>query len=176
MLKKDPGKYSFSSVGIGTTGHLSAELIALKSATKMVHVPCKSTPEAMQAVITGEVDLATLTVNLAAPMILADKVTEIAITSAQRWPTLPDVPTISEGIPEMPVDAWFACSLPRGRRRQSSTRSRARYARSSKPRCGKRIEGVHYRPAANTPENSPPRRQEQVTWKRVVDALGLRPQ
>jgi tripartite-type tricarboxylate transporter receptor subunit TctC len=137
MLKKDPGKYSFSSVGIGTTGHLSAELIALKSGTKMVHVPYKSTPEAMQAVITGEVDLATLTVNLAAPTIHADKVTGIAITSAQRWPTLPDVPTIAEGgIPESRSTPGSACSLRRGRRRQSSTRSRARCAQSSKfPMC-----------------------------------------
>src|SRR5262249_32327067 len=73
----------------------------------------KSTPEAMQAVIAGEVDLATPTVHLAEPTILADKVTGIAITSAQRWPTLPDVPTIAEGgIPEMPVDAWFGLFAP----------------------------------------------------------------
>src|SRR3989441_10856521 len=74
MLKRDPGKYTFSSVGIGTTGHLSVELIALKSGTKMVHVPYKSTPEALQAVMTGEVDMATLTVNLTEQAILTDKV------------------------------------------------------------------------------------------------------
>jgi tripartite-type tricarboxylate transporter receptor subunit TctC len=179
MLKKDPGKYSFSSVGIGTTGHLSAELIALKSGTKMVHVPYKSTPEAMQAVITGEVDLATLTVNLAAPTILADKVTGIAITSAQRWPTLPDVPTIAEGgIPEMPVDAWFGLFAP-ARTPPAIVDAIAREVRAIEqiPDVRKRIEGVYYRPAGNTPEEfAALLRQEQVTWKRVVDALGLRPQ
>jgi tripartite-type tricarboxylate transporter receptor subunit TctC len=139
MLKKDPEKYSFSSVGIGTTGHLSAELIALKSGTKMVHVPYKSTPEAMQAVITGEVDLATLTVNLAEPTILADRVTGIAITSAQRWPTLPDVPTIAEGgIPEMPVDAWFGLFAPRADAAGDHRRDRPRGARDrANPRCAK---------------------------------------
>ena len=108
----------------------------------------------MQAVITGEVDLATLTVNLAAPMILADKVTEIAITSAQRWPTLPDVPTISEGgIPEMPVDAWFGLFAP-ARTPPAIVDSIAREVRAIEqiPDVRKRIEGVHYRPAANTPE------------------------
>ena len=113
MLKQDPGKYTFSSVGIGTTGHLSVELIALKSGTKMVHVPYKSTPEALQAVMTGEVDMATLTVNLTEQAILTDKVTGIAITSARRWPTLPDIPTIAEaGITDMPVDAWFGLFAP----------------------------------------------------------------
>ena len=113
MLRRDPGKYTFSSVGVGTTGHLSVELIALKSGTKMVHVPYKSTPEALQAVMTGEVDMATLTVNLTEQAILTDKVTGIAITSARRWPTLPDIPTIAEaGIADMPVDAWFGLFAP----------------------------------------------------------------
>jgi tripartite-type tricarboxylate transporter receptor subunit TctC len=178
-LQKDPGRYSFSSVGIGTTGHLSAELIALKSGTKMVHVPYKSTPEAMQAVMTGEVDIATLTVNLAEPAIQADKVTGIAITSARRWPTLPDVPTIAEGgIPEMPVDAWFGLSAP-ARTPAGIVEAIAREVRAieQNPDVRKRIEGVYYRPAANTPaEFAALLRDEQVTWKRVVDTLGLKPQ
>jgi tripartite-type tricarboxylate transporter receptor subunit TctC len=133
----------------------------------------------MQAVITGEVDLATLTVNLAAPMILADKVTGIAITSAQRWPTLPDVPTIAEGgIPEMPVDAWFGLFAP-ARTPPAIVDAIAREVRAIEqiPDVRKRIEGVYYRPAPSTPEEfAALLRQEQVTWKRVVDALGLRPQ
>ena len=56
----------------------------------MVHVPYKSTPEALQAVIAGEVDMAALTVNLTEQAILTDQVTGIAITSARRWPKLPN--------------------------------------------------------------------------------------
>ncbi len=179
MLRKDPGKYTFSSVGVGTTGHLSNELIALKSGTKMVHVPYKSTPEAMQAVMTGEVDIATLTVNLAEPAILGDKVTGIAITSARRWPTLPDVPTIAEaGVPEMPVDAWFGLFAP-AKTPSAVIEKIAQEVRAIQqiPEIRKRIEGVFYRPAANTPaEFAALLRTEQVTWKRVVDTIGLKPQ
>ncbi len=178
MLKTDPGKYTFLSVGIGTTGHLSVELIALKSGTKMVHVPYKSTPEALQAVITVEVDMATLTVNLAEQAILAGRVTGIAITSARRWPTLPDVPTIAEaGVPEMPVDAWFGLFAP-ARTPPAIIDKVAREVRAIEqiPEVRKRIEGVYYRPVANTPaEFAALLREEQVTWKRVVDTIGLKP-
>jgi tripartite-type tricarboxylate transporter receptor subunit TctC len=179
MLRKDPGKYTFSSVGIGTTGHLSVELIALKSGTKMVHVPYKSTPEALQAVMTGEVDIATLTVNLTEQAILTDKVTGIAITSGRRWPTLPDVPTIGEaGVSEMPVDAWFGLFAP-AKTPPVIIEKIAREIRAVEaiPEVRKRIEGVYYRPVANTPaEFAALLRQEQVTWKRVVDTIGLKPQ
>ncbi len=177
MLKRDPGKYTFSSVGIGTTGHLSVELIALKSGTKMVHVPYKSTPEALQAVMTGEVDMATLTVNLTEQAILTDKVTGIAITSARRWPTLPDIPTIAEaGIADMPVDAWFGLFAP-AKTPPAIIDKIAQEVRAIEqiPEVRKRIEGTFYRPVANTPaEFAALLRQEQVTWKRVVDMVGLK--
>jgi tripartite-type tricarboxylate transporter receptor subunit TctC len=177
-LKKDPGKYNFSSVGIGTTGHLSIELIALKSGTKMVHVPYKSTPEALQAVMTGEVDMATLTVNLAEQAILTDRVTGIAITSARRWPSLPNVPTIAEaGVPEMPVDAWFGVFVP-AKTPPAIIDKIANEVRAVEniPEVRKRIEGTYYRPVANTPaEFAELLRHEQIAWKRVVDALGLKP-
>jgi tripartite-type tricarboxylate transporter receptor subunit TctC len=177
MLRRDPGKYTFSSVGIGTTGHLSVELIALKSGTKMVHVPYKSTPEALQAVMTGEVDMATLTVNLTEQAILTDKVTGIAITSARRWPTLPDIPTIAEaGITDMPVDAWFGLFAP-AKTPAAIVDKIAQEVRAIEqiPEVRKRIEGTFYRPVANTPaEFAALLRQEQVTWKRVVDTVGLK--
>jgi tripartite-type tricarboxylate transporter receptor subunit TctC len=177
MLRRDPGKYTFSSVGVGTTGHLSVELISLKSGTKMVHVPYKSTPEALQAVMTGEVDMATLTVNLTEQAILTDKVTGIAITSARRWPTLPDIPTIAEaGIADMPVDAWFGLFAP-ARTPAAIIDKIAQEVRAIEqiPEVRKRIEGTFYRPVANTPaEFAALLRQEQVTWKRVVDAVGLK--
>jgi tripartite-type tricarboxylate transporter receptor subunit TctC len=145
----------------------------------MVHVPYKSTPEALQAVITGEVDIATLTVNLSEPAILGDKVTGLAITSAQRWPTLPDVPTIAEGgIPEMPVDAWFGLFAP-ARTPPAIIDKVASEVRAIEqiPDVRKRIEGVYYRPVANTPtEFAALLRDEHVIWKRVVDTIGLKPQ
>src|SRR4029077_6389540 len=166
MLKANPGKYTFSSVGIGTTGHLSVELIALKSGTKMVHVPYKSTPEALQAVMTGEVDMATLTVNLAEQAILTDKVNGIAITSARRWPALPDVPTIAEaGIADMPVDAWFGLFVP-AKTPSAIVDKIAREVRAVEeiPEVRKRIEGTYYRPVANTPaEFAALLAQEQIT-------------
>jgi tripartite-type tricarboxylate transporter receptor subunit TctC len=177
MLRRDPGKYTFSSVGIGTTGHLSVELIALKSGTKMVHVPYKSTPEALQAVMTGEVDMATLTVSLTEQAILTDKVTGIAITSARRWPTLPDIPTIAEaGITDMPVDAWFGLFAP-AKTPAAIIEKIAQEVRAIEqiPEVRKRIEGTFYRPVANTPaEFAALLRQEQVTWRRVVDTIGLK--
>ena len=174
--RRDTGKYTFSSVGIGTTGHLSVELIALRSGTKMVHVPYKSTPEALQAVMTGEVDMATLTVNLTEQAILTDKVTGIAITSARRWPTLPDIPTIAEaGITDMPVDAWFGLFAP----------AKTPAAIIDKIAQEVRVIGNPRGPQADRRHLLSPGRehaggvrraaaQEQVTWKRVVETIGLK--
>jgi tripartite-type tricarboxylate transporter receptor subunit TctC len=123
--------------------------------------------------------MATLTVNLAEQAILADKVTGIAITSAQRWRSLPEVPTIAEaGVPEMPVDAWFGLFAPAKTPRPIIEKI-AQEVRAVEeiPEVRKRIEGVYYRPVANTPaEFAALLREEQVTWKRVVETIGLKPQ
>jgi tripartite-type tricarboxylate transporter receptor subunit TctC len=90
-----------------------------------------------------------------------------------------NVPTIAEaGVPEMPVDAWFGLFAP-ARTPPAIIERIAREIRAVEeiPEVRKRIEGVYYRPVANTPaEFAELLRQEQVTWKRVVDTIGLKPQ
>ena len=107
LVKKEPGKYTFASVGVGSTGHLSMEMAAFLAGSKMVHIPFRSTPETVQALLSGDVQVSTIALGLIAEHIAAGTVTGMALTSSKRWPTLPNLPTTAEaGMPEMPVDAY----------------------------------------------------------------------
>ena len=113
LMKQNPGKYTFASVGVGTTGHLSMEMAAYLAGSKMVHVPFRSTPETVQALMSGDVQVSTIALGLIAEHIAAGTVTGMALTSSQRWPTLPNLPTTAEaGMPELPVDAYVGWFVP----------------------------------------------------------------
>ena len=115
LLRKNPDKYSYSTVGPGTIGHLSMEMLAEQSGSKMVHVPYRGTPEALTAVIRGDVDVATIALGSIVAQIEAAEVIPLAITSARRWPGFLSIPTVSEaGSPDTPVDAWMGVFAPTG--------------------------------------------------------------
>src|SRR5262245_50880683 len=107
LMKESPGKYTFASVGVGTIGHLSMEMAAALAGSRMVHVPFRSTPEVVQALTSGEVPVATIALGFIASHIEAGTVTGLALTSSERWPSLPNLPTTAEaGMPELPTDAY----------------------------------------------------------------------
>src|SRR6185369_2124478 len=93
LLKREPGKFNYASIGNGSLSHLAMEAIALKSGTQMVHLPYPSSPAAITAVIRGDAQMACLPAISVTPQVPTGKVKILAVSIARRSPFLPDVPT-----------------------------------------------------------------------------------
>lgn len=114
-MKANPGKVSFASAGNGTSDHLTAELLWQETSTKATHVPYKGGAPAMSDLIGGQVDASFMNINTGLPNMKAGKLRPLAITSNQRSPLLPDVPTMAElGLKGVTVYSWQAFAAPRG--------------------------------------------------------------
>jgi len=115
MAREAPGKLSYSSAAIGTSGHLAAELLKQQANIDVTHIPYKSGPEAVTGVLSGAVDFIFFTVPATLPQVKAGKLRALAITSPERSPLAPDVPTVAEsGYPGFEVLTWYAFFAPRG--------------------------------------------------------------
>ena len=112
LLKREPGKYNFGSIGNGSLSHLAMEAIALKSGTQMVHIPYGSSPQAMTAVIRGDVQMAMLPAISVLPHAASGAVRMLAISSARRSALLPDVPTLKESGIDVEAEAWNGLIAP----------------------------------------------------------------
>jgi tripartite-type tricarboxylate transporter receptor subunit TctC len=112
LLRKNPGKYNFGSIGTGSLSHLAMEAIALKSGTQMVHVPYGSSPQAVTALIRGDVQIACLPAISLTPQASAGKIKILAISTAARSSLLPDVPTLKEAGIDVEADAWMGLIAP----------------------------------------------------------------
>ena len=103
----NPGKLTYSSAGVGSTGHLLNELFASQTGLNIVHVPYRGNGPAMQALVAGEVQFNTDNMPQLLSQIKAGSVRPIAVTSSKRWFQLPDVPTASEsGYPGLTTMVW----------------------------------------------------------------------
>lgn len=112
-LRAEPGKYNFSSIGQGSLSHLSMELVANKSGTKVTHLPMKSSPEAAMAVMRNDVQMTVLPAVSVLQLAKDGKMKLLAVTSEKRSSALPDVPTFKEaGVEGVVAVAWNALIAP----------------------------------------------------------------
>jgi tripartite-type tricarboxylate transporter receptor subunit TctC len=114
LLKANPGKYNFASIGNGSLSHLAMEAIALKAGAQLVHVPYGSSPQAMTAVIRGDTQIACLPAISVTPQAASGAVKILAVSTAKRSPYLPDVPTLKEAGIDVEADAWNGLIAPGG--------------------------------------------------------------
>lgn len=113
--KNNPGKLNFGSAGNGSSHHLAGELFNTLAGTKMIHVPYRGTAAALTDVVGGQIQVVFDTLPSSMSFIKAKKLKVLAVTSAQRDPALPDVPTIAEsGVPNYEVGSWYGLLVPAG--------------------------------------------------------------
>ena len=113
LLKKSPGKYSYASGGSGSPQHLLGEMIKLQKTIHMVHIPYRGQGPALQDVLAGTVPIAFETVTALTPQLKSPRIRVLAITSAQRFARLPDVPTMNEsGFADFAFENWYGLFVP----------------------------------------------------------------
>jgi tripartite-type tricarboxylate transporter receptor subunit TctC len=111
--KANPGKVNFGSAGSGSITHLAGELLKAEAKIDLVHVPYKGAAPAVTDLLGGQVQMGVFDVPILLSQIRAGKLKAIAITSATRAPTLPDVPTTAEGkFPNVTSDNWYGLVMP----------------------------------------------------------------
>ena len=108
-LKDQPNKFSYASAGIGTANQFAAELFKKSTETQVTHIPYAGAAPATKAILSGEVELMFNNVLSSLPLIQAGRVKAVAVASAQRWASMPEVPTLTEsGYPDVVVMSWYA--------------------------------------------------------------------
>jgi tripartite-type tricarboxylate transporter receptor subunit TctC len=113
--KANPGKLNYSTPGIGTLPHLAAELLKLRADIDLVHVPFAGAGPAAQALLAGTVEVGSMSMSVALPQIKAGNIRGLAVTGRERWPDLPDVPTMAEaGFAEVVAETWQGFLAPAG--------------------------------------------------------------
>lgn len=114
LLKKDPGKYNFGSIGNGSLSHLAMEAIALKAGAKIVHLPFQGSPAAMTAVLRNDVQMGALPAISVASHAQTGPIKMLAVSTAKRSPFLPNLPTLKEAGIDVEADAWMGLIAPAG--------------------------------------------------------------
>jgi tripartite-type tricarboxylate transporter receptor subunit TctC len=112
LLKKNPGKYNYGSIGNGSLSHLAMEALAIKSGTTMVHIPYPGSPQAMTAVLRNDVQMGCLPAIAVTPHVASGQVKILAISLGQRSALMPDYPTLKEAGVDVEADAWNGLIAP----------------------------------------------------------------
>ncbi|HEX6296790.1 MAG TPA: tripartite tricarboxylate transporter substrate-binding protein [Burkholderiales bacterium] len=175
--KANPGKVNFGSAGSGSITHLAGELLKAEAKVDMVHIPYKGAAPAVTDLIRGQVQMGIFDVPILLGHIRAGKLKALAITSAKRAQTLPDVPTTAElGYPNVTSDNWYGLVAPAAT--PADVRKRIHAAATAALRNAALIEqygkvsGVS---SPGTPEDYAAfLATEQAKWSRVVTAIGFK--
>jgi tripartite-type tricarboxylate transporter receptor subunit TctC len=114
LAKQKPGTINFGSAGIGSGTHINAEQFKVAAGINVVHVPYKGTPEALTDTMTGRIQFFFSPLVPATPFIKEGRLLALAVSTAQRSPVLPDVPTVAEAaVPGFEYDQWYGILAPR---------------------------------------------------------------
>ena len=175
--RANPGKVNFGSAGSGSITHLAGELLKAEAKVDMVHIPYKGAAPAVTDLLSGQVQMGIFDVPILLGHIRAGKLKALAITSAKRAQTLPDVPTTAElGYPNVTSDNWYGLVAAAGT--PADVRKRIHAAATAALRSPALIEQyakVSGVASPGTPEDYAAfLAGEQAKWSRVVKAIGFK--
>ena len=153
LARARPGALNFGSSGTGSVPHLAIELLRQMSRTDMVHVPYKGDTPALLDLLGGQIQLFSSAPLVLVPQITAGKVRGLAVTTEQRSPVMPDLPTVGEVVPGYSATTWFGMWAPAGMPREIVARLNQSIARIVKqPDVQARLRADGMEPAHFTPE------------------------
>jgi len=178
--KSRQGGLSSASAGTGTSQHLALELLSYKSGVKFTHVPYKGSGPAIQDVIGGQVDMMFDTTVVAAPHIQSGKLRAIAVTSAKRLSSMPDVPTVAESgvasLKDFEVQSWQAIFVPAGTPAPIVTRLHDEIRKIlAQPDMQSRLKSFGMEPAdLTTAQIAAFQKAEVEKWAQVIKAANIK--
>ena len=175
LLKADPAKYNYASSGVGTPLHLSGELFKSMAGVDMVHIPYKGAGPALIDVMGGHVPIMFDNLPSSTEHIRAGKLRGLAVTTAERAPSMPDLPTIAEsGLPGYETYTWNALFAPAGTPKDVIDRlNAAANAAVADPDVQAKLKDVGAVPKGSTPEELADHvKAELAKWAPVVKASG----
>jgi len=176
LLRRNPGKYNYASVGAGTVSHLSMELIKARTGTYIVHVPYNASPAAVMSILQGDTHMASLAPLAVIPQVKAGKLKALAVTTAQRSVFMPEVPTFREaGIPEIEATAWIGIVVPARTPQPIVERlNREIVAALKDPGVAEKLRAVYMEPVGNSPAQFAAFMQEELRrWGPVIKRSGV---
>ncbi len=166
---------TFASAGSGSSIHLSGEMFKMETRLNMLHVPYRGSAPAVADLIGGQVQSMFDNAPSALPHVQAGRLRALAVTSAQRLPMLPEVPTLAEsGLPGFDVQSWFGLAAPAGTPAPVIARLNAELNKAlAAPDVRKRLQDLAATPAPGTPEQMRDFASAEVKrWQAVVKASG----
>jgi tripartite-type tricarboxylate transporter receptor subunit TctC len=178
VIKKNPGKYNYSSSGSGSSQHLSGELLKLMTQTNIIHVPYKGTSPSMTGLAGGEVDFSFSNIPAAKPLLDPGRIKALAITGKKRSALYPDLPTMEEaGLPGFITGTWYGVLAPAGTPEKIIKALNAVIVKAvENPDFRARLSKLGADPLAESPEYFSQFLQEEIErWRKVVEASGARP-
>ena len=175
LVRASPGKLNYSSAGAGTTQHLSAELLKLKTGISIVHVPYKGTAPSLTSLIAGETDITFANIPAIIQHVKSGRLRPLASTGGKRAEQMADVPTMKEaGVEDFEVTVWYGVLAPSATPRPMVAALAAAVAKAAHdPEMKKRFAEQGAEPVGNTPEEFGKLLREEVArWAEVVKVSG----
>ncbi|GGC57830.1 MFS transporter [Siccirubricoccus deserti] len=176
-VKQRPQGISYGSPGVGTSPHLSAALLLDRLGLAGVHVPFRGAAQTIPAMLSGDVQLAVDNLASYISVIQEGRMRALAVTSAERWPTLPEVPTMAEaGIPDLTLASWTCWAFPAGTPQPIITRLAEEIATiNGSAAMRERAIGMGARMLASNPAAVQARLdREREKWREMVRLSGAR--
>ncbi len=174
--KANPGKVNMASSGSGTSVHLSGELFKSMTGCQMLHVPYKGAGPALVDLMAGQVHVLFDNLPSSIGHIKGGKLRALGVTSAQRSPALPDVPTVGDTVPGYEATAWFGIGMPKGTPKEIIQKLNAEVNRAlADPAMQKRLGELGGVPLPGSPEDfGKVIAAETAKWEKVVISSGAK--
>lgn len=179
LAKAHPGKLNYASGGNGTNFHVSAELFKHYTGTQIAHVPYKGGGPALASVIGGETDITIPSLGAVLPHVNSGRVRALAITSAERSPIMPNLPTVSEsGVPDYVFTSWVGVLVPAGTPPNIITALNGYLVKAVRaPEVVNRLAADGTQIIAGSPEQFAALIKTEIPrWAKVIKASGIKPE
>ena len=177
LVKRSPGKYSYGSSGVGSTLHFAGELVKQRAGVFMTHIPYRGTATLTSDLVGGTLDFAIVSPTAAAPFIQGGRIVPLGVTSAKRFPSLPQVPALGEhaALKGYELTGWFALAAPAGLPPEIAQRLRAALqAGLAEPAYRKRLEDGGSIPATGKEDLARIMREDTAKYAGLVKFANIR--